>query len=581
MTRVIGPPRSRRRRWTFLCTLVAALSVGMVFITGAQAVHDLGLFELDTATVGGSLTGAANVADDPSVPGDDWSDVFAGTDNAVVSTFQNDGVSPAAPGENLDTSYFTGGGTKDTLDINSTCAPHVQGWQHTASDQAPDKDEITNAFAALYIAPNTAGTQAGHAIIYFGIDRFDNSGDSQVGFWFFKSQVSENSDGTFSGCHSVGDLLILTDFVTGGKIGAANVYEWVGGKNPLQLVANPTSADCSVASTPDNFCAVINNIPGEDPPWSFEDKSGNSSYLVGELFEGGVDVTSILGNNVGCFSSFLAETRSSASTTAQLKDYSLGAFNTCTISMTTQSSTNSTTVVPGTSVSDTATLIPVSALGGTPPAPTGTIDFFLCQPIDVTSAGCPSGSGSKVGDTKTLGTAGCSFSSCQSDATTNTTAVGKYCWRAEYTPAAGSPYAATSHTDAVAECFTTLAQPNGISTRQFVYPQDKARITAPAGQTTLSGDVTFKLYDTFANCDANGATGLLYSEPGTSHPISGTSPQTATTNNTTVVIDSNTTVYWRVIYHSTDASQTGATSACTGSTAVTYAGNDTVNITVP
>ncbi len=580
MTRVIGPKKSKRRRWTFLSALSIAVGLSILFIPGAFAVHDLGLFELDTATINGQVTGAANVADDSGTPGDDWSTIFAGTSTtAVTSNFTNDGVSPAAPGENLDTSYFTGGGTKDTLDLNSTCGKSVQGWQSTSNDEAPDKDEITNAFAAGYKYVNASSTQNNHFIIYFGLDRFDNSGDSQVGFWFFKSDVSVNSDGTFSGCHSVGDLLILTDFVTGGRIGAANVYEWVGGKNPLSLVESPSSADCSVASTPDNFCAVINNIPGETPPWSYEDKSGNNSYLTGELFEGGVDVTHILGGTVGCFSTFLAETRSSASTTAQLKDYALGSFNTCTVSMATTSSSQSTTLVPGSSVSDTASLTPSSALGGTPPDPTGTIDFYLCQPTDVTSAGCPSGSGDKVGATKTLGSGGCTAASCASDATTNTTAVGKYCWRAVYTAASGSPYPDTEHTNATTECFTTVAQPNTISTRQFVYPQDKARIAAPAGQTTLDGSVTFKMYDTSANCTANGATGLLYSEGPLSIASGSSSPQTKTTSNTTVPISSGTTVYWRVSYSSNDLSQTGALSNCTESTTVSYSGNDTTNIT--
>jgi hypothetical protein len=244
MTRVIGPKKSKRRRWTFLSALAVAVGLSILFIPGAFAVHDLGLFELDTATINGQVTGAANVADDAAA-GDDWATIFAGTSStAITSNFTNDGVSPAAPGENLDTTYFTGGGTKDTLDLSSTCPGHVQGWQSTTSDQAPDKDEITNAFAAGYRYVNAGALQDGHFIIYFGLDRFDNSGDSQVGFWFFKSDVSVNSDGSFSGCHSVGDLLVLTDFVNGGRIGAANVYEWVGGKNPLSLVANPASADC-------------------------------------------------------------------------------------------------------------------------------------------------------------------------------------------------------------------------------------------------------------------------------------------------------------------------------------------------
>src|SRR5262249_5810811 len=48
------------------------------------------------------------------------------------------------------------------------------------------------------------------------------------------------------------------------------------------------------------------------------------------FFEGGVNLTGLL-NTSECFSSFLAETRSSASATATLKDFVLGPFKNCSI----------------------------------------------------------------------------------------------------------------------------------------------------------------------------------------------------------------------------------------------------------
>ena len=95
--------------------------------------------------------------------------------------------------------------------------------------------------------------------------------------------------------------------------------------------------------------------------------------------------------------------------------------------------------------------------GAGQPTPTGTVDFFLCQPAQVTAAGCPSGSGSKVGATKTL-----SGGSATSDATTNTTTAGTYCWRAEYSGDAF--YNASTHTNATTECFTTVTPPSPPST---------------------------------------------------------------------------------------------------------------------
>jgi hypothetical protein len=52
------------------------------------------------------------------------------------------------------------------------------------------------------------------------------------------------------------------------------------------------------------------------------------------FFEGGVKLSAIFGANVPCFSSFLAETRSSSSITATLKDFAEGSFNLCSISVT-------------------------------------------------------------------------------------------------------------------------------------------------------------------------------------------------------------------------------------------------------
>ncbi len=180
------------------------------------AVHDIGLFELD----GNAVDGAA--------PGDDWANVFNGTSGASQTLFigaATEANSSACPIASCnDISYFTGGGSKDNNDIPQ--------WQYSPGDVSPDKDTITDAFAAVYptkLCSNAAATicasdsdcPAGglcqdHEILYFGADRFSNGGDSQIGFWFFTSAVGLNplpasGNGTFSGVHMVGDLLVLSD----------------------------------------------------------------------------------------------------------------------------------------------------------------------------------------------------------------------------------------------------------------------------------------------------------------------------------------------------------------------------------
>jgi hypothetical protein len=113
----------------------------------------------------------------------------------------------------------------------------------------------------------------------------------------------------------------------------------------------------------------------------------------------------------------------------------------------TTSSPTGGNVAPGTSVSDSATVT------GSGPTPTGTVKFFLCQPSEVTAGGCEGTAGTQIGtpaagETLVAGTVA-------SEASTNTTTVGKYCWRAEYS--GDGFYLAGSHTNATTECFTVAA----------------------------------------------------------------------------------------------------------------------------
>jgi hypothetical protein len=171
--------------------------------------------------------------------------------------------------------------------------------------------------------------------------------------------------------------------------------------------------------------------------------------------------------------------------------------------------------------------------------------------------------------------------------TTNTTAIGKYCWRVEYVPASGSPYSASGHTNSTigganGECFQTVAQPTTTTTRQFVFPQDTAKIVATAGTGNLSGTVYFRLFDTSANCLADdgtaSATGLVYSE---SQSVSGATTVTKKTNQTSYKIDADATRWWHVIYDSTgNAGQLDSESDCVESTQVDFTGDDGT-ITIP
>src|SRR5215218_2768570 len=290
--------RERRRSTTLSMTLLALIALLMVLVPGAMAVHTEGLFELD-----------GNALAEPAVPGDDWSSVFTHTSSAFATSFI--GASVEAPAN--DTTYFTGGGSKDVNDIPA--------WEWTPTNEAPDKDEITDAYAAAY-ALN------GDTYLYFGMDRFSTDGTADVGFWFFQSPISTNPDGTFSGVHTVGDILVLSAFTSGGSISTIEVYRWVGGDEPLELIAS--GVDCADEPAGDDVCARVNGEPIPSP-WPYTPKSGTANVIPENgFFEGGVNLSELLDtSDLPCFSSFLAETRTSSSLDARLKDFALGSVNSC------------------------------------------------------------------------------------------------------------------------------------------------------------------------------------------------------------------------------------------------------------
>ncbi len=160
--------------------LTALCLAGAMLIPSAYAgVASNGLFELD-----------ANPQDlDKTAPPDDW-DTPPDAGGAIIFSQI---IADPAPKSIFD------GGKKDIQDVTSW------SWK---DGSVPDKDNLTNAYAAAY-------NDSGDLVLYFGADRFANTGDAFMGFWFFKQKVQAMPDGSFSGHHVAGDTLVLVDYPQG------------------------------------------------------------------------------------------------------------------------------------------------------------------------------------------------------------------------------------------------------------------------------------------------------------------------------------------------------------------------------
>ncbi len=287
----------------FAAALAIALAGGVAF-----AILNVTLFQLD-----------GNAITDQGVSGDDWDKILNGTSQALVTT-----TPPIiADGTGTAETIFTGGGSKDQNDVTQWA------W---SQGSVPNKDDLLHAFATIY--RDTGQGNPGHLMLYFGADRYASNGDAMIGFWFFQHSVGPVAGGTWSGTHEVGDLLVLSDFTQGGSVPFVTVYEWVGsGGDQGSLQTLVTGADCSTFPSPSNLVCGSVNGSNQPSPWPFQSSGPHDppdTFLPGEFFEAGLDLTALL-PNVGCLSSFLAETRSSQSVDAVLKDLVFGTFDTCRI----------------------------------------------------------------------------------------------------------------------------------------------------------------------------------------------------------------------------------------------------------
>ena len=352
---------NRKFLWLGSAWVTTALTIAIgVAMTGtmllipppALAVHDEPTpFQVDgnpTQSIGGSGV---------SLLDDDWDNAFGLTEpyptTRDLPDDSGDGDSFASDGANLPGGKETSdwdGSNKDIDEINDGIAG-TDNWAYHSAKVTPDKDNITNAYAKAYSVPGfPANDQPGHPnavhnhlVIYFGADRFANNGDAALGFWFFQNDVTLGANGQFEGQHAVGDILVQVDFVQGGSSSEIQIFKWVGSGGDfgsLQEIGFGAANGFTVClpddpataiNEADTACATTNNV-ARASPWAYVPKSGAANTFPSEsFFEGGIDITGLVGEV--CFSSFMAETRSSHSETAELKDFALDNFDLCSINV--------------------------------------------------------------------------------------------------------------------------------------------------------------------------------------------------------------------------------------------------------
>jgi hypothetical protein len=446
--RILRLGGGKRRRRLFFSVAASLAVLGAFLISSALAVHDLE-FQLD-----------GNVVDDPASAQDfDWASFFntAGDRDPVLpdasrpdftaSSFDDDFViNPNGSFNTSDTTTFATG-SKDTLNPTG-------GWECNQDNNVNSKDDVMNAYAVSYVDPVT-----GDEILYFGLERNANTGTGNVGFWFLQDEVAcDTSTGAFTGDHVDGDVLIVSEFSSGGRVSTIFAYEWEGGADGfLNPTAVASGAECPpAAGDPDTICAIA-NTGTITTPWQTANKQDGvgNSLRVSEFFEGGINLTQE-GLGGKCFNTFLADTRTSTSLTSTIFDFSLGQLGECISTTETTPSITTPTTIPADGTIDVTDNATVTVDGADEWS--GTLKFFICGPI--ASGTCAPGTGDQLGTTQTVSNA---TTFPVTSATATITEVGRYCFRAEFggDDDAGVP---PSEDRRESECFVITPRPTTLVT---------------------------------------------------------------------------------------------------------------------
>jgi len=568
LSRAITPKRRGRRPLAAIAVLTV-ISGLMVAAGTALAVHD-DQFQLD----GDTSSVAQNNPNAPgAAPAEDWETLFNSTggptdhidfdattgfnDGAFVRDFQSKQgkngtcslTSTATTFCTVDLSTFATG-SKDTLDIPD--------WQCNKDNNVNSKIDIVNAYAAQFIDDN------GDQILYFGLEKNVDNGNNNVAFWFVQNPASCSSTGgavDFSGAHADGDVLVVSAFTNGGGVSNIDAYRWDADDDCIDNPLNPATCDglpigsggdCKALSSgdpSDSICATTNSGPNEEndaitTAWlTANGTSVGHTVVPPDFFEGGINLTEVfegVSQVPSCFSTFLADTRSSQSLTATLFDFAAGQLGGCASTLTT-SAAGTTSGSIGTGIVDSGTDTATLTIDGTD-AWAGTMTWYLCGPIAAPALCDDTG---VLVTTRDVDQDSPAADFVSGSATL--TSAGRYCWTAHFEPDADTLAAGVdpADDDGENECFTvapvtpTLPTSATCSANPCVLGStltDTATLTGAASQPGSNGPST--AYPTINPTTPGAAAGgtitwVLYA------PGSGGCTNTRTTTPTSRTVSGN------------------------------------------
>ena len=534
MTLGISSRRRAKSRWFGLAVAVSGLVLVASSAVWAGPVSTAASFEGDDANLVANTTTDWNSFSPVS-----WSTGTAPyrSSTATAAGWAFRGIEDAQA-VTSDTAFA--GGTKQ----DDNCATVTTG-------KAPNKDDLKR----IYIASKSTTTNTYLALAWARIPQNTTSASAHVGFEFNQSQTGcpAGSDGLVQrSAANGGDMLIVYDFEGGTSLPVLKLLRWKTTGICEASGKAATAAGCWVFAidlTAGGFAeARVNTESATDAI-----APGGSDTLQSQEFgEAIVDLTGagvFPAEPTSCLSfgrTFGVSRSSGNSAQAQMKDL----VGPADINVT----NCGTVIVRKETIPDenpNSTDFTFSTTVQTLPGPANVANFTLKDD------GVKTISNVKPGTGKTVTEADPS----PAYALTNITCTG------------GSPtYNLTTRTatfnvvaGGTVDCtFTNTRQKvqSSMDTAPWVYPNDKATVTAGTGQTDVTGSVTFKLYDTELNCKANGATGLLMPAQTVNLGATAATSKTVNTSNTTLKIESTAQVYWRVSY-SGDANHFGRLSDCT------------------